>query len=183
MNPSLIESECTKFFTWKDQVKVIYKQKIYDFEEAPIAAIDLLADALENDTRAQDGLTLIGIHEPVERLRQFAACRYGSLGDHADFGEGKTDDVFINCESKHTCKGYGLLCKKKFSVSGEFLSAREIEIGCEIAKGKSVEQIADLKFVSAITIHSTLLHIKQKLNLPSRAAIASYFTRNMLNTL
>ena len=87
----------------------------------------------------------------------------------------------INCDHRHACKGYGLVCKKKFAIQGEKLSAREVEIGCEISKGQTVEAIADALFVAPITIHSTLLHIKQKLNLSCRASVASYFTRNFSN--
>lgn|GEM_PF-6549507 len=183
MNPAMIDTKSTEFFTWMGEVKVIHGRTVYDFNDAPLSAIDLLADALENDRKAQDGLTLMGIHEPVERLKRYAACRYGSLNENADFGTCAKDDEMINCKMKYSCKGYGLVCRKKFSVQGESLSAREVEVGCEIAKGFTVEQIAIAKFVTPITIHSTLLHIKQKLNLPSRNAIASYFTRNMMNTL
>lgn len=176
MNPALIDSCKTEFFTWQHHVKVIHHQTIYDFDEAPISAIDLLADALENDTRAQDGLTLMGIHNPIERLRTYASCRYGALNSSADFGGKSTDDEMISCPLKHTCKGYGLVCRKKFAVHGEKLSAREVEVGFEIAKGMSVEQIAEAKFVTPITIHTTLLHIKQKLQLSNRSAVASFFT-------
>lgn len=183
MNPAMINKENTEFFTWMGEVKVIHGRTVYDFNDAPLSALDLLADALESDQKAQDGLTLMGIHEPVERLRKYASCRYGDLNDSADFGSGSKDDEMINCQLKHTCKGYGLVCRKKFSVHGESLSAREVEVGYEIAKGLTVEQIAISKFVTPITIHSTLLHIKQKLNLPSRAAVSSFFTRNMMNSL
>lgn len=177
MNPAIINSQNTEFFTWENQVKVIHHQTIYDFDEAPLSAIDLLSDALENDTRAQDGLTLMGIHNPVERLRTYASCRYGALNDTPDFGSTSKDDEMINCNCKHTCKGYGLVCRKKFSFHGEKLSSREVEVGFEIAKGLTVEQIALAKFVAPITIHSTLLHIKQKLQLSNRSAVASFFTR------
>jgi DNA-binding CsgD family transcriptional regulator len=182
MNPAMINTN-TEFFTWQGEVMVIHGRTVYNFNDAPLSAIDLLADALENDKRAHDGLTLMGIHEPVERLRKYAACRYGALNDNADFGTSAKDDEMINCQNKHICKGYGLVCRKKFSVHGEKLSAREVEVGCEVAKGFTVEQIATSMFVAPITIHSTLLHIKQKLNLPSRAAVSSFFTRNMMNTL
>jgi len=181
MNPAMINPKSTEFFTWKGEVQVIHNQTIHSFDEAPLPAIDLLAKALENDIKAIDGLTLMGIHKPVERLRKYAACRYGSLNESADFGDNGKDDELISCSHRHQCKGFGLVCRKKFAVSGEKLSAREVEIGFEIAKGHSVEQIAEDLFVSLITIHSTLLHIKQKLNLSCRSAVASYFTRNMMN--
>lgn len=183
MNPAMVNNSNTEFFTWMGKVMVIHRMTVYDFDDAPLSAIDLLSDALENDNKAQDGLTMMGIHNPVERLRKYAACRYGALNDNADFGEGAKDDEMINCPFRHECKGYGLVCLKKFSVHGETLSSREVEVGCEIAKGFTVEQIALSKYVAPITIHSTLLHIKQKLNLTSRAAVASFFTRNMMNTL
>jgi DNA-binding NarL/FixJ family response regulator len=128
-------------------------------------------------------MKLLKIHKPVEQLRMYAACRYGSLNENADFGPASSDDEMISCSQKHTCKGFGLICKKKFKVNGEMLSAREVEVGCEIAKGFTVEQIAMAKFVAPITIHSTLLHIKQKLNLTCRASVATYFTRNFMNIL
>lgn len=182
MNPAMIDTKSTEFFTWMGEVKVIHGRTVYDFNDAPLSAIDLLADALENDRKAQDGLTLMGIHEPVERLKRYAACRYGALNDNADFGEGAKDDEMINCPFRHECKGYGLVCRKKFSVHGETLSSREVEVGCEIAKGFTVEQIALSKYVAPITIHSTLLHIKQKLRLNNRAAVASFFALNFYNS-
>ena len=176
MNPALINPKHTEFFTWQDHVKVIHNATVYDFDHAPLTAIDLLAEALENDRRAQDGLTLMGIHNPVERLRQYAKCRYGNLNDSSDFGSKTTDDEMINCQHRHTCKGSGLVCRKKFTVHGEKLSAREVEVGFEIARGLTAKDVADAKCVSEITIQTTLLHIKQKLNLPSRHAIAAFFT-------
>jgi len=183
MNPAMINPASTEFFTWNGEVMLIHNQTINRFDEAPLPVLDMLRKALENDKRAMDGMQLMGIHNPIEQLRTYAACRYGSLNDNADFGPQSKDDEMISCDKKHTCKGYGLICKKKFSVHGEMLSSREVEVGCELAKGFTIEQIALSKFVAPITIHSTLLHLKQKLNLSCRSAVASYFTRNMMNIL
>lgn len=183
MNSAIVNASATEFFTWNGKVMLIHNQTIHTFDEAPLAALDLLREALENDKRAMDGMSLLNITNPIEQLRTYAACRYGSMGEKADFGEKHQEDSIVNCALKNTCKGYGLICKKKFHLSGENLTAREIEVGCEIAKGKTVEQIATSRFVEPITIHSTLLHIKQKLGLKNHSGIANFFTRNMCNIL
>lgn len=184
MNPALLNKNETEFFTWDGKVMVIHHQMIHTFDEAPLEALTMLRDALDNDKRATDGLALMNITNPVEQLRMYAACRYGSFNDQADFGNWKsTDDELIDCPMKYSCKGFGLVCKKRFSVEGEKLSSREVEVGLQLARGLSVDQIATASFVEPITIHSTLLHLKQKLNLPSRTAVAIFFTRNMINAL
>lgn len=183
MNPAIIDKTKTEFFTWKDELKVIYQGSIYDFNHAPLGAIDLLRDDLENNPRALDGLQLLGITDPVEQLRKYASCRYGSLNDKADFGEKTPDEEMFICDKQNTCRAAGLICRRKFATKGETMTRREVEIGYAISTGQTVEQIAEALFVAPITIHSTLLHIKQKLNLLNYAGIASHFTRNFLNVI
>jgi ATP/maltotriose-dependent transcriptional regulator MalT len=66
------------------------------------------------------------------------------------------------------------------SHSGTSLSARELEVLGLIAQGLSNQDIGDRLFVSPFTIKRHVANILAKLDLPSRAAAASYAVRNHL---
>ena len=66
------------------------------------------------------------------------------------------------------------------SHSGTSLSARELEVLGLIAQGLSNQDIGDCLFVSPFTIKRHVANILAKLDLPSRAAAASYAVRNHL---
>jgi DNA-binding CsgD family transcriptional regulator len=180
MNPALIDRSKTEFFRTNGEVFCIYKQQVIAFEDAPILAIDLLADALENDLKAQDGLTLMGITKPIDRLKRYAECRFGALDQVADFSNDKISDKdeLIDCPNRFTCKGCGLVCKRKFATQGDSLSAREVQIGYMLAKGLDTETIAKELFIEPISVRSTLLNTKQKLGLANNYALVNYFTQN-----
>lgn len=128
MNPAIYDHTKTEFFTWQGQLMVIHQGTIHTFEESPVSALDILRDDLENNQRAIDGLQLLGITNPVEQLRKYATCRYGSLDEHADFGSTSTTDEMINCEHKYTCKAAGLICKRhKCNIRyGQFARLRQL---------------------------------------------------------
>lgn len=179
MNPAMIDPHKTEFFLYKGALRLIHKGKMSRFEDAPLSALDLLQTALDNDPKAQQGLILLGITEPIAQLRKYAECRYGSLDEVADFGSKNTDDEMIDCPNKFSCKAYGLVCKRKFSIKGETLSSREVNIGRLYSTGKKVEDIAKDLFIEPITVWSTLLNIKIKLQLPNHIAVAGFFQRNI----
>lgn len=178
MNPAMINTNLTEFFSHMNDVYVIHKGTTFKFINAPLTAIDILAEALENDQLAQDGLTLMGITKPIDRLKTYAQCRFGALDEFADFGSQKSSsDELINCEKKRACKGCGLVCKKKFSVAGETLSSREIQIAYLLAEGNDTEKIARLLYIEPITVRSTLLNIKAKLGILNNYSLVSYFIK------
>lgn len=179
MNPAMIDSTKTEFFLYKGELRLIHKGKINKFEDAPLSALDLLRTALDNDPKAQQGLILLGITDPVAQLKKYAECRYGSLDDVADFGSKNSDDEMIDCPNKFSCKAYGLICKRKFCIKGETLSTREVHFGWLYSTGLKVEEIAKQLFIEPITVWSTLLNVKIKLQLPNLVAVAVFFKTNM----
>lgn len=178
MNPAMINTKLTEFFSHMNDVYVIHEGTTFKFINAPLAAIEILAEALENDQLAKDGLTLMGITKSIDRLKAYAQCRFGALDEFADFGQKGSSDELINCDKKRTCKGCGLVCKKKFSVAGETLSSREIQIAYLLAEGNDTEKIARLLFIEPITVRSTLLNIKAKLGILNNYSLVSYFIKN-----
>jgi two-component system, NarL family, invasion response regulator UvrY len=62
----------------------------------------------------------------------------------------------------------------------ELLSNREFEVLCYIAKGKSIEDISELLFLSQSTIHSYRKRILSKMNLENNAEIIHYALNNKL---
>ncbi len=62
----------------------------------------------------------------------------------------------------------------------EKLSAREYQVMCLIAEGKSVEQIGELLSISPHTVYSYRNRILQKLNLNSNIELTKYVLENKL---
>jgi two-component system, NarL family, invasion response regulator UvrY len=62
----------------------------------------------------------------------------------------------------------------------ELLSNREFEVLCSIAKGKSVEEISDLLYLSQSTIHSYRRRILQKMNFENNTDLIFYAINNKL---
>lgn len=61
------------------------------------------------------------------------------------------------------------------------LSDREYEVLCKIAKGKSINEIADDLFISVHTIYTYRNRILEKLNLKNNVDITQYVIRNKLD--
>jgi two-component system, NarL family, invasion response regulator UvrY len=62
----------------------------------------------------------------------------------------------------------------------ELLSNREFEVLCSIAKGKTIEEISELLYLSQSTIHSYRRRILQKMNLENNADLILYAINNKL---
>ncbi|MBI5657626.1 MAG: response regulator transcription factor [Geobacter sp.] len=70
----------------------------------------------------------------------------------------------------------GMQCKERH----ESLSDREFQVGCRIASGKTITEIATDLVLSAKTVSTYRTRILEKMQMKSNAEITTYFIRNGL---
>ena len=80
-----------------------------------------------------------------------------------------------------TCIPSALVQKLAASVSGEALTARELEVLTLLARGKSYKEMASILFISETTVKGHLRNIFTKLNVLSRTeAITTALRRGLV---
>ena len=178
MNQAIIKG--TEFFLTNDKLMVVHNGSTTDFESAPLEVLDILNADLERNPLAETALDLLGIHDPIERLRKYAECRYGAYDETPDFLNGKPqpNDEVIICQLRSQCPANGKLCVDRPRLENlERLSQREIEVVKYLGDGLTTQQIADKMFVCDAAIRQHIMKLKHKLDIATHAGLGVWASK------
>ena len=145
--PGLIDAHA-EFFAVGEELHATYGGQAVLFDELPKSILSLIQDALEEDPDAQTALKDWASKEPIDPLKQFAACRFGGL-DHAPdlSAEGDLIPDFHHCGKRGSCPYEGKICVNKHGFT-----RREQQILRLIARGTAQKVIAADLEISEVTV-------------------------------
>lgn len=171
-NPSLT-SNSIEFFENSDKLYALQNGQTF-CEDLPISILDVLSVDLESNPRAQLGLDKLGITDPIERLKKFAKCRYGSWNLQPDFDKnGKCTDVEVHeCNKRTACPGCGLVCHSKYTAKFGSITTAEVETAKLIALGLTDNEIAEHLFIGVHAIHMRVKNMISKFDFRNRVQLA-----------
>ena len=135
-----------------DELMVTVAGRTTTFERASLQVMDILLDELEDLPDVEKALDHMGIHDPLQRLKVFARCRYT---DH-----NKT------CKD---CPYRGSICVD--DTNTQHITNREVEVISLLKNGVTYRQIAEQIHISENCVKQHMHNIKTKLNLTNQAQV------------
>lgn len=176
INPAIV-GQGVEFFVHKDELYSIVNGHTYTWPETPQWVKELAQVELDADPMAQASLNLWGL-KGDDALRQFCICRKGSFNHTPDIGD-DADCEYYDCGKREACAYEGKCCRA-LSVNGEVLGFRELQCIRLIAAGITDKMIAEHMGISINTVTTHVANIRNKINCPTRTAIAAWaFTKGI----
>lgn len=140
----------------------------YLFEEAPVSIFDVFAEDLDNDYLSRKGLELMGITDPIERLKKHIMCKFGGSDLRADIDEnGKSHPDSPECPKAKTCPAFSLCCKLTVVANGT-LAPEETRITRLLTTGLLNKEIAHLLHKSLPTVNTQCRNIERKMGVGNK---------------
>lgn len=166
-----------EFFLHKGDLMILHDSKIVSFDRIPPAVRFYLEEILDQDPDAIYCLDLMEITDPIERLRQFAICRFSSFDLVADVTEGgHSHPEFTICEKRGRCPYEGTLCR---SLPDHYhLSSRELQVIRVMASGLPNKLMAYELGISINTVSTHIENIANKLQVHSKRKILLWAVKN-----
>lgn len=141
----LMDGRVTEFEDWTDELRyAIWKY-------------------ISNDQQKVRALIYLAGPDRDRIIKQYMICLYGGFDNHADMVGGQLQQQeYWACPKRGSCKHEGTVCNKLKTDTGEYLTAREIEVLKLIASGYLDKEIAtELKIsVNTVPMHTKNLRIK-----------------------
>lgn len=110
--------------------------------------------------------------------RRFMKCNGGNFDHILDIDDnGHINVEFVSCPMRGECLDEGTICLPEAETG---LTAQEKEVIRLLAAGKTNQEIGKELFISIETVKSHVGNIMRKLELPNRAALASFATKMQL---
>lgn len=174
--PGMIDS-ATEFFISNGEVKIIQNAKILPFCEISSATMQILEEAINQDTQAK--LELLDMHptSKMKRIEQFAKCRFGGLDFQGDIKDGILQDgEYWECPNHGNCKSEGILCKLP-NYNGQRLEKQEVKLLQLMATNKTNEVIADEMEMAMGSYHKLKKIVYDKLGIQTKqeGTMVSFF--------
>lgn len=166
-SPNAIE-----YYTVNGEVFFLKDRTAHPFDDLLCADADALRRDLERHPEALQAIERL-ISDPIEQLRQYAACRYGRLNETPDFVNGRSNDLETprpGCEL--TCRFDCKLCHNLTAQYGNLTHA-ELEVA-RLVPDHSDKEIADKLHVSPNTVITHLAHVREKIGTHHRTGIMSW---------
>lgn len=150
------------------------------FKDWPIDLLNILREEIEKDPRIESIMIGLGLINPIDQLRMFAACRFGgSFDDVADVDQNNNfAPEFPHCLNVD-CKGRNIICKIPSGKFGE-LTPRELDIVRLVGEDLADKQIADRLGISPNTVAIHRTNIERKLGCASKVGIALWGVQNRI---
>lgn len=175
--PAAFQQDRIEIFVLNGEVVFWENGQIRPFNELPAEETTRLRMELDNDARALRGLSLMGISDPVDELRQYAFCRYGDFDKVADISEAKeTTSEYWNC-GQRPCPADGYLCKLPEVPNGK-LTPADADIIRMIGEDLPNKMIAERRGTSLYTVNRQCKNIAVKIGCFTQKGIASFAGRN-----
>lgn len=127
------------------------------FENASLEIMDLLCADLEKNPGARRALKLMGVHNPVSQLKQYAICKFATN---------------CNCPIQHTCAFKGQLCIDRAST--QLINAKEKRIIAMLAHGINIPLAAAMCNTSQSNVRRIVAKVKQQYNIPTQTALGAW---------
>lgn len=176
-SPAAFDQNKIELFVLNGEVVFLENGQIMPFNKLPLTELARLRQMLDDDSRALRGLSILGITDSVEQLRQFTFCRFGDFDKKPDIDEsGNTTTEYWDCNQR-PCPADGLLCKPPDVLLGR-LTPADLDIMRMIAEDVPNKQIADRRGTSLHTINTQCKSIAQKIGCYTQKGIASFAGRN-----
>lgn len=162
--PAGLVDDKVEFFLEKDELYVSEGGITTLFKDISTGGLNLLSDILDNSPVSNQALDEMGIFDPMERLKQFARCRFAACNSTPDLSRnGDSQPEYFECDRRQTCKQAGILCIN-LSGPGGHLTPREIEITKLIAQGYLDKEIAKKLNISTHTSEKHRRNIEGKIS-------------------
>lgn len=157
-----------EFFISEKETKFIQHGQVLPFAELPIATVNLLQEAIRQDPQVNAELRDMHPSSPVNRIEQFARCRFGGLDFVGDIVDGKLQEgEYHECPIRSTCKSNGILCKLP-SYNGQNLSALDVQLMQELSTSKTNDVIANEMNLPMGSFHKAHRHLYDKLGIQTK---------------
>jgi len=172
MEATLFTPGAIEYFAVDGEVFFIKNKEIHPFADLPCGDALALRRDLESCNIVLKAIEKY-ITDPVEQLKQFAACRYGKLNETPDFINGRTNDCETQCNScAATCRFEHKLCVRPNAKYGQPTN-REIEIA-KLVAGNTNKEIANRLNISVNTVVTHIAHLLEKIGCHERTSIVSW---------
>ena len=145
-----------RFFLVQGELIITHNGKSTSFEDAPLEIIDLLSADLERNPKARRSLELMGIHNPVNQLKQYAVCKFTTC----------------NCPQADTCPFKGRLCIDRNSTA--LINAKEQRIISMLAHGITPQLAAAMCNTSQSNVRRIVAKVKQVYNIKTQTALGAW---------
>lgn len=140
--PGMVDSSI-EFFLSDDNLHVIQNNKVLPFCEISLDTIDLLQNEINNDINVKLALLEMCPSSSMQRVEQFARCRFGGLDFEGDIKNGELQDgEFWECPNRGNCPHEGTLCKLP-TYNNVRLTKQEVELIQLTSTDKINEVIAE----------------------------------------
>lgn len=170
-----------EFFVVEDTVKAINAGKVIDFTEFPLSVIELLKKEM---MKSKDVILALHDFHPfneMDRIEQFAKCRFGGLDLTADIIDNVVQDgEYVDCPNRGTCPHEGILCKLPI-YNGERLTAQQVKLMQLSSSEKTNEVIAEDMGMAMGTFHKAKKNIHQFLGVQTKQGMT--IISNFLNLI
>ncbi|MFZ4545862.1 MAG: response regulator transcription factor [Bacteroidales bacterium] len=176
METTIFTPGAIEYFAVDGEVFFIKNKEIHPFADLPCGDALALRRDLESCNIVRKAIEKY-ITDPVDQLKQFAACRYGKLNSTPDFINGRTNDCETQCQScASTCRFDQKICVRPDAKYGQ-PTKREIEIA-KLVAGRSNKEIAQKLGVSVNTVVTHIAHLLEKIGGHSRSFIVHWAISN-----
>lgn len=157
-----------------DEKKVLWIAnglKWKEFKDSTLNDIEPFSAELEIDKKAQLGLNLMNIFDPIQRIEMFIRCRYSGSDNKPDIDiDGTRNHEYTNCLERSSCPGCGMVCKRP-TVSHGRLTFHECEIIAIMATDIPDKTVAANQHLSIHTVNNIRRKVQRKLGVYTKLGI------------
>lgn len=167
---SILNANSIEYFTDNGEVFFIKNRYVHPFDELSGADATALRVDMESQPAVVKSIESV-ITDPIEQLRQYAACRYGKLNNTPDFINGKHfDNEAPVTECRSTCRFNCTLCATTATAIYGAPTKKEIQVA-KLIPGRTDKEIAQVLQVSTNTVISHLSHLREKTGVHNRSGL------------
>jgi len=167
---TILSPNSIEYFTVNGKVYFLKNMEVHPFDELSIADATALRIDMECNQAATKAIEK-HITDPIEQLRQYAACRYGALNRTPDMVNGKHhDNEQPETSCRPSCRFGCKICANSPAAIYGTPTRKEIE-AAKLIPGHSDKQIADIMHISRNTVVSHLQHLREKTGTHDRSSL------------
>ncbi len=160
--------EAVEFYEQNGKLNVLHNKKMIPFTEVPFAVIQILKETIDANIEVKLALHEMHPHSQIQRLEQFAKCRFGGLDFEADIMDNVLQDgEYWPCPLRGKCTAEGILCKLP-NINGVRLTNSEIDLLKLISSELTNEVIAEKLGYKMGTFHQVKKNLYKKLNIQTK---------------
>ena len=168
--PGMVDT-AIEFFLSDDKLHVIQNNKVLPFCEISLDTIEVLQNEINKDINVK--LALFEMHptSTMQRVEQFARCRFGGLDFQGDIKNGELQDgEFWECPKRGNCPHEGTLCKLP-TYNNVRLTKQEVELIQLTSTDKINEVIAEEMSLPMGSFHKAKKFLYERLCVQTKQEI------------